>query len=247
MFNTILYIDEEKLREYDSILKNRPNTKVNARTIERKARIGNEFIGGEGKIVDEANIETNVNYEYFRFETKAKELVSAEYFFDFTENDYDISTVSSNSLIKIRANAYVPKEFDTSKMLDEYANLIFQSMSGQPNIEIFKEMVERRQVKIPIIAQYEDDNFFMKIDMNKIRVDYEEFENLEDDESTIVGKKIRRKNNNVEIYNPYKDFLKIPRAMRRTIPLNQQNDGFEFNPIIRDEEFYEIEVLAIYR
>ena len=132
-------------------------------------------------------------------------------------------------------------------MLDEYANLIFQSMSGQPNIEIFKEMVERRQVKIPIIAQYEDDNFFMKIDMNKIRVDYEEFENLEDDEITIVGKKIRRKNNNVEIYNPYKDFLKIPRSIRRTMPKNQQNEGFEFNPIIREEEFYEIEVLAIYR
>ena len=87
----------------------------------------------------------------------------------------------------------------------------------------------------------------MKIDMNKIRVDYEEFENLEDDEITIVGKKIRRKNNNVEIYNPYKDFLKIPRSIRRTMPKNQQNEGFEFNPIIREEEFYEIEVLAIYR
>ena len=246
MFNTILYLDEEKLNEYDSILKNRPSLKVNSRTIETKGKIGNTFIGAEGKVIDQANIQTNFNYDYFKFENMAKDNLSDEYYFDFTEKDYDISTIPSNAIIKLRVNANVPEEFDTSKMLDEYSNLLLDSMVGQPNYDMMKEMIDKRQVKIPILAESEDNKFFMKIDMDKLKVDYTEIESLEDDEIVIIGKKIRTKSQKVEIYNPYKDFLKIPRAFRRTIPKNK-NTEFVFEPLIRDGLHYEIEVLAIYR
>lgn len=246
MFNTILYVDNEKLKEYNSILVNKPTSKFNSRTIEKKGKIGNSIIAGEEKVIDSIDLESNINYEYFKFEQKAKEEVNEEYFFDFTDNDYDINTITCNSLVKLRAIANVPEEFDTSKMLDEYANVIIKSLEDTPNVETFANMLEKRQVKIPIIAQDENGNYFMKIDMNKIKVDYEEFENLEDDEIVIVGKIIRKKSESVEIYNPYKDFLKIPRKLRRTMTI-QPSNNFDFEPIIRDEPFYELEVLAIYR
>ena len=54
---------------------------------------------------------------------------------------------------------------------------------------------------------------------------------------------MKNENDKVEIFNPLKDFIKLPRAVRRSA--NIYND--ELQSIIIDGPVFKVEVLAIYK
>ena len=97
---------------------------------------------------------------------------------------------------------------------------------------------------IPIVMEDEEVTIASKLSMGNLEEEYAELEEYNEQEvymlCIVVG--IMQKDK-VEIFNPLKDFIKLPRTVRRGMDSDTQ--GME--PILVDGPVLKVEVIAIYK
>ena len=255
MFGTMLYFNKEKVDEYNSLICKKKSLKVNGIIVESdkgaelSTPIGSAGIKGRTSMSGE--YQDSFMLDCSEFEEK---LNGRDDFFDFTDgsNQYSLSTMPISSIIKFNSSISIPEEFDMVRMVEEYKSILVDYINFNSSEEkgFLTQIMQNSKNKIPLICEIQNDNEyklgFAKLQPNNLLIEYNEIEDVEDNDVIVLAKIISRRqvsDKEIEVYDIYKDFLGLNRAMRKQItkPVDET-----FNNISIDENFIGIEVLAIY-
>lgn len=193
----------------------------------------------------------NYLLECSQFETLLK---NRDDYFDFVEGDSEvgIKDVRIASIIKVTGEIYVPESFDMVHLIDEYKTQILASVECKDDDEraILNTVFNSSKIKIPIFCELgEECDYWLgigKASQDNLLIDYNELEDLEGREVTIIAKietKKYYKDTPLKVFDIYKDFLGLNRALRKQI-VNQKSEEYESIEI--EEDYLGLELLAIY-
>lgn len=106
--------------------------------------------------------------------------------------------------------------------------------------------LEGKSPKIPILMELDDNLLFSKIDIDKLKIEYVELEDYGNIEITILARVISNNkiSKNKSIYDPLKDYITLNRTLRRQFANDRPE---ELSEIYADEDYYAIEVIAMYQ
>lgn len=251
MFGNVVYYDKKKIDEYKSVIKGQKNLEVEEYEVsnDKGVQIDLKAFGADSKAnkTYKAKVQESLLYNCDEFE---KMLGGRDDFFDFTQSsDYDLTTMSRGYIIKFDGYVKVPEEFDYTQTIDKFKPMIVAAMvndsmdkSEQAALKVF---LETSDTKIPVLIDLDEQLMCSKLISNNMLVKYEEMEEYEELEVTIIA---RITSSNMisfkkAFYDPLKDFMTLNRVMRRS--MNGRTEGL--NEIFADKDYRTIEILAIYQ
>lgn len=249
MFRSFIYLDEEKmysyLRQIDKEFANQP-TEVSKRKT-REGTIGNGLLGVNAGTETEEKREfvKDITKDYDRFEKKLDELDGTEYF-DLVLKDYDLNTVPNMSIIRVNGSFEIPEQFDMFNLAQNFMPLLKSQIqtSSQDEKELMETFLGNASADIPIVMESEDLIVSSKLSTSFLEEEYAQLEEYSEQEVYMLCKVVgKMQKDQVEIFNPLKDFVKLPRAVRRSMDSNSR----ELEPIIIDGPVLKVEVIAIYK
>lgn len=160
---------------------------------------------------------------------------------DFTIfTEYDITKIPRGFIIKFDGILEIPDGFYISETLHKYKQFF---ISKEEELAIF---LEGKSPKIPILMELDDNLLFSKIDIDKLKIEYVELEDYGNIEITILARVISNNkiSKNKSIYDPLKDYITLNRTLRRQFANDRPE---ELSEIYADEDYYAIEVIAMYQ
>ena len=249
MFRSFIYLNEEKmysyLRQIDKEFANQPTEVSKKRT--REGTIGNTLLGVNAGIETEEKRELvkDITKDYDRFEKKLDELDGTEYF-DLVLKDYDLNTVPNMSIIRVNGSFEIPEQFDMFNLAQNFMPLFKSQIqtSSQDEKELMETFLGNASADIPIVMESDDLIVSSKLSTSFLEEEYAQLEEYSEQEVYMLCKVVgKMQKNQVEIFNPLKDFIKLPRAVRRSMDSNNR----ELEPIIIDGPLLKVEVIAIYK
>ena len=240
MFRTFMYLDEAVLRSYSTQLGILKSRKIGVSKGNVQADLG--LVAGAVELESDSQSFDETVALYDQFEKKLIDLSGDEYF-DFLTDDYDQSTLPSMSLFRFRGFVDVPQSFDMINSFSKLAPKMFETgVLGSDMDEISKVIMRgalcRADVQIPVVMEGLGIKVASKIKSNCIiGGDAVDLEFLSEEEATFLCKvECYRDSEEVAIYDPLRDFMKLGRAMRRHV---ERVDGLdvitESGPLIRAE------------
>lgn len=138
MFRSFIYVNTEKVYEYYSVL----DESVKERIISRESSITNKTgfsvkpIGFERSKTEilKSDISQYFLSDYNRFE-KELEKLDGENYFDLIENynNYDLTTISPASIVKIQNIFYIPEGFDYVELVSLFKPMLLSSLNIKEN------------------------------------------------------------------------------------------------------------------
>ena len=252
MFRSFIYANTDKIYEYHSLIDESMKEKIVKG--ERTTNVGGKInakmlaIGGDKSNTFQTEFVQYFLSDYHQFETKLEELDGDKYF-DLEQNyeTYDISSMPKASIGKLESSFYVPEEFDFVNLIDKFMPAIKPSLNIKKEKEgLYDAFLGDTKADIPIVIEFDDKLVTGKLDNRFLIEDYSQLEEYETDEVTVLFRLLSKKDgNNIVIYDPLKDFIKLNRTMRRSTDF--KSDAGEFSPIKLDGKVIKIEVIAIYR
>lgn len=249
MFRSFIYLNEEKmysyLRQIDKEFANQP-TEISKRKT-REGTIGNGLLGMNAGTETEEKRELvkDITEDYDRFEKKLDELDGTEYF-DLVLEDYDLNTVPNMSIVRLNGSFEIPEQFDMFNLTQNIMPLLKSQIqtSSQDKKELMETFLENASADIPIVMESEGLIVSSKLSTSFLEEEYVQLEEYSEQEVYILCKVVgKMQKNQVEIFNPLKDFIKLPRAVRRSM----DSSSSEVEPIIIDGPVLKVEVIAIYK
>lgn len=250
MFRSFIYFDEKKmytyLKQIDNGYLSRPlNT---SKKVTKEASLGMKGLGFSAQSEVNENREFNQDREndYDRFEKALVALSDTEYF-DFVLNpEYDIKTLPQMSIIRIAGRFQIPEELDMYTIAQQFMPIITSHIEAQDGNgkEILDTYLGKASADIPIVMDDEEVAITGRLNTHYLLEDYAGLDDYSEQEVIILCKVIGIMNKEkVEIFNPLKDFIKLPRTFRRSMDSNSK----EFNPIVIDGPVLKVEIIAIYK
>lgn len=249
MFRSFIYLNEEKmysyLRQIDKEFANQPIEVSKRKT--REGTIGNGLLGVNAGTETEEKRELvkDITKDYDRFEKKLDELDGTEYF-DLVLKDYDLNTVPNMSIIRVNGSFEIPEQFDMFNLAQNFMPLLKSQIqtSSQDEKELMETFLGNASADIPIVMESEDLIVSSKLSTSFLEEEYAQLEEYGEQEVYMLCKVVgKMQKNQVEIFNPLKDFIKLPRAVRRSMNSNSR----ELEPIIIDGPVLKVEVIALYK
>ena len=112
--------------------------------------------------------------------------------------------------------------------------------------EEFAALIENKSPKIPLMVELDGDLLCSKIEIDNLKIDYVELEDYENIEVTILARMIANNkiNKNKAIYDPLKDYITLNRQLRRQFANERPEELVE---IFADDDYYSIEIIAMYQ
>ena len=249
MFRSFIYLDQEKmysyLRQIDVDYAYQPVELSKKKT--RGGSFGTDVLGVNAgiEIEEKREVTKDVIKDYDRFEKKLEELSGSEYF-DLALDDYDINTVPRMSIVRVNGSFEIPEQFDMFSVAQKFMPLITSQIetSSDNERELMEAFLGKASADIPIVIEDEELTIASKLSMGSLEEEYAELEEYNEQEIYILCKVVGIiQKDKVEIFNPLKDFIKLPRAVRRG--MDSGNQGME--PILVDGPVLKVEVIAIYK
>ena len=246
-----MYYDKKKIDEYRAVVKGQRNLQIDEYEVsnDKGIQIDLKALGADAKAnkTYKAKVQESLLYNCDEFE---KLLIGRDDFFDFTQSDdYDLTTMNRGTIIKFDGYIKVPEEFDYTQTIDRFkpllvASLVSDSMDKSEQVAL-KAFFETTDTKIPVLIDLNDQLMCSKLISNNMLVKYEDMEEYEELEVTVIARVISSGMVRAQkaFYDPLKDFMTLNRVMRRSI--EGRTDGL--HEIYADKDYRTIEVLAIYQ
>lgn len=251
MFRSFIYLDEDKmytyLRQIDKNFANRPNETNTKKTIGGSIGVSAISVKAGRETEERRNYCRDAFYDYNQFEKDLESLEAGEYY-DFVLNSgYDLKTLPKMSLFRFSGKFIIPEEFDIYSLAQAFMPLMTNQIQSTSNSE--KEIIEaflgNTSADIPFIVDSEDVVISGKLNTNYLLETYSELEEYYEQDvimlCKVIGMMYKEK---VEVFNPLKDFIRLPRAMRRS---REESDKDGFDSIYVDGPLLKVEVVAIYK
>ena len=250
MFGKVIYYDRNKVLDYTAIIDGKPQVEV-TKTRKSKSKEAGLAISAvsAGAKQEETYEETKIEsilHNITEFESKLRD---RDDFFDFTERtDLCLESICKGNIVKFDGLIYVPENFGMIQMVEKFKPMIMgQATLGMQTdeAEMLGAFFETQNTKIPIISNVDDTEICALIEGHSLEITFEELEDLEDSEMTILARTLdnRLVDKAKPFFDPLKHFIQLPRALRRTT--DNRNQG-EFSPICADENYRLFEIIAIY-
>lgn len=231
MFGNILIFNRRKVAQYSALILGKSVV---------------DFTNSDKESTDS----TNALLECSNFE---KRLQKREDYVDFIGNPHDISIqeVPISSIIRVSGEIYIPEEFDMIYLINEYKSLLLSSMDYKDTDEkeLISTVFNNSKIKIPVFCELGSScDYWMgigKISHDDLLIDYNSLEDYEGTEVTILARLESRKYQKgkaSQVYDIYKDFLGLNRALRKQIKTEDKT----FEKIEVEEDYLGLELLAVY-
>ena len=160
-----------------------------------------------------------------------------------------MSTIQRGCIIKLDSYLEIPEGFDIMQLIDRFKPLIMNSFDTEEMDQTGKEALKvflgnAKATKIPLVIDNDEYLLSSKINQEYLISDYEDLEEFEDEQVTILARMasgIIKEDR--PYYDPLKDFISLNRMMRKSI----KDRGAELQPLMLDRKYRQIDILAIYR
>ena len=233
MYGNLIYYNKKKIDQYSTL--------ITGRNVERK----------EDKADTLVNQVSDYLLECSEFE---KILQQREDYIDFVEGKQDITIteVKMSSIIRVTGEIYVPEQFDMIHLIEEYKPQILSGIDCKDDgeRELLNHVFNNSKMRIPIFCELGSEcDYWLgigKVSPENMLIEYNELEDYEGIELTIIAKIESRKffkDKPLPVFDIYKDFLGLNRALRKQIT---QDRSDEFASIDIEEDYLGLELLAIY-
>ncbi len=251
MFRSFIYLDKEKmytyLRQIDKEFKVQ-TTEISKRKLRGGCINVPAFgINAETEIEEQRNIIKDQFNDYDRFEKCLDQLEGGEYFDFVLSSDYDFSTVPKMSIIRINGSFEIPEQFDMYSVAQAFMPLITSQIqtSSDDEKELLETFLGKASADIPILIIDDEITISGKLNTSFLLESYTELEEYCEQDVYMLCKVVGiMKKPQVEIFNPLKDFIKLPRAVRRGM---EKPDTKKLESIIVDGPVLKVEIIGIYK
>lgn len=251
MFRSFIYLDEDKLytykRQIDGKNTAQPKAVSQRRTTGFSAALNGFGLNGTTEMNIDGEIKQDMSFDYDRFERDISRLEGEDYFDCVLNDGYDLATIPAMKLLRICSSFEIPESFDAVNLIDQLKPVIIgqietKSIGEQETIEA---ILSKASADIPFIIEYDDVTVSGKLNANYL---YEEYANLEDyaeQDVYILCKVVGLvQKDRVEIFDPLKDFIRLPRIMRRRVSMKETS---ALNKISVEGPVLKVEAIAIYK
>jgi len=232
MFGNLIYYNRKKIEQYTALMQG--TTSV-----------------GEDKESNDEDKAAKYLLECSKFEQL---LQQRDDYFDFLEENQNpsVKDIKVSSIVRVSGEIYVPEQFDIIQLISEYKPLIISSLEckDEGERELLNTVIGNSKMKIPLYCELGDMcDYWLgigKISPDELLINYNELEDLEGNELTIIAKLESRKyfkDKPLPVFDIYKDFLGLNRALRKQMISKKKQD---FESIAIEEDYLALEILAIY-
>lgn len=232
MFGNLIYYNKKKIDQYATLIQ---GTSTKEETFESAHK-------------DNA---TDYLLECSKFELL---LQQRDDYIDFVDNDSNITIKDAriSSIIRAPGEIYIPEQFDMIHLIEQYKSLLLSQAEYKDAEEraLINAIFNNSKIRIPVYCELGAEcDFWMgigKISPDDLLIDYNELEEQEGKTFTILAKLEARKyykEKPLPVFNIYKDFLGLNRALRKQISSSKKQ---EFENIDVEEDYLALEILAIY-
>lgn len=249
MFGKMMYFDKTTIDEYKALIKGQRQLHVEEYEVsnDKGASVDLKAVSADAKASKKytARVIESMLYDCDEFE---KMLNGREDYFDFTQTDeYDISTVSRGSIVKMNAFLEIPEGFDLMRVIDTFKPMLMGSIDTESMEQSGKEAIKAflgntKATRIPIIADVDDYLLCAKMNQDNLVCKYEELEEIEEEVTILARVSSGIISCTKPFYDPLKDFIVLNRMMRRSM----KDRGEGLNSITVDKDYRHIDILAIY-
>jgi hypothetical protein len=233
MFGNLIYYNKKKIDQYSTLIQGEP------------------IKAEESIAASHNNKATNYLLECSKFESLLRQ---RDDYIDFVDSNSDITIkdVRVSSIIRVSGEIYVPEQFDMIHLIEQYKPLLLSQVECKDAEEraLLDAVFGNSKMRIPVYCELGAEcDFWMgigKISPDDLLIEYNELEEQEGKEFTILAKLEARKyyrGKPLPVFDIYKDFLGLNRALRKQLTPSQKQ---EFESIDVEEDYLALEILAIY-
>lgn len=252
MFRSFIYLDEEKLYTYKRQIegKNTPQIKTVTKKKSAGFNAGVNGSGVSGTIETDVTgeVEKDISFDYDSFENALQDLDGEDYFDTVINPDYDLTTVPAMKIVRVCNSFIVPEEFDAINLIDTFKPMLMGQIQTKSDSEqeALENVLGTATADIPIVIDYPDIVIASKLNTKFLREEYASLEEYAEQDTYMLCKVVGVvKKESVEIFDPLKDFMRLPRAMRRQMESGGKNDVLE--KIKVEGPVLKVEIIAIYK
>lgn len=252
MFRSFIYLDEEKLYTYKRQLEGKNAAQPKAIS-QKKAASFNAGTNGVGissatEINVDSEFERDVSFDYDCFEQALNKFGGEEYFDCVLNDDYDLMTIPAMKLFRICSPFEIPEGFDMVTLIEQFKPLLLGEIETKSTgeQEALEGILGRASADIPFIIEYDNIVISGKLNNKKLLEAYENLEEYMDQDVYMLCKVVGvNHKETVEIFDPLKDFIRLPRRMRREMDSKGTSVGLD--KISVEGPVLKVEVVAIYK
>ncbi len=252
MFRSFIYLDTDKLytykRQIDGKNTAQPKSISKRKTAGFSATVNGFGMNGATETSIDGEFEKDVSFDYDQFELDLSRLDGEDYFDCVLNNEYDLTTIPAMKLLRICSNFEIPEAFDMVNLIDRFMPMLMGQIETKSTgeQEALEGILGKASADIPFVVECDDVTISGKLNAKYL---YEEYANLEDyaEQDVYMLCKVvgLARRDTVEIFDPLKDFIRLPRTMRRQ--MTTDDDSVGFNKITVEGPVLKVEVIAIYK
>lgn len=252
MFRSFIYLDEDRLYTYKRQISGKnlaqPKTMAQKKTANISAAISGIGLSGTAETNINGEFEKDISFDYDRFELDLSEL-DGEDFFDCVLNpDYDLTTIPAMKIFRICSGFEIPEAFDAVNLIEQFRPMLMGQIETKSTgeQEALERILGKASADIPFVIEFDDLTVSGKLNAKYLREEYSLLEDYADQDVYLLCKTVGLvRKNVVEIFDPLKDFIRLPRTARRQIAANGKSIGID--KISVEGPVLKVEVIAIYK
>lgn len=252
MFRSFIYLDEDKFYTYKRQIDGNNSANPKAITQKRSTGFNAEYkgIGINNTIQTDISgeFERDISFDYDRFELSLGVLEGEDYFDCVLSTDYDLSSVPAMKLIRICNPFFIPENFDAVNLIDKFMPMLIGQIKTESSgeQEALESILGKASADIPILVDCGDVTISGKLSAKHLHEEYSTLEDYAEQEVYMLCKVVGMiRKDIVEIFDPLKDFIRLPRAMRRQMDREGKDLGLE--KISAEGPILKVEIIAIYK
>lgn len=144
MFRSFIYLDEDKLYAYKSIVDGKDTPQNRTYTKTSRTGISSEklpvSLSTNRETQESGSFSRNIDLDYQKFEERLSNFEGDEYFnFVLNEDQYDYGNLPLMSLIKIRGTIEIPEAFDILNVVQQFKPFLLKSI---PQTDVSTELAK---------------------------------------------------------------------------------------------------------
>ena len=252
MFRSFIYLDEDKLYTYKRQIsgQNTPNPKAISRkkTAGFAASLNGFGVNGTTETNIDGEFEKDISFDYDQFELDISNLDGEDYFDFVLYDEYDLTSVPAMKLIRICCGFEIPEAFDAINLVEQFRPMLMGQIETKSagEQEALQGILGNASADIPFIVELDEVTISGKLNAKYLYEDYASLEDYADQDVYMLCKVVGMvRKDIVEIFDPLKDFIRLPRAMRRQMSTDDTSLGID--KISVEGPVLKVEVIAIYK
>ena len=252
MFRSFIYLDEDKLYTYKRQIsgQNTPNPKAISRkkTAGFAASLNGFGVNGTTETNIDGEFEKDISFDYDQFELDISNLDGEDYFDFVLHDEYDLTSVPAMKLIRICCGFEIPEAFDAVNLVEQFRPMLMGQIETKSagEQEALQGILGNASADIPFIVELDEVTISGKLNAKYLYEDYASLEDYADQDVYMLCKVVGMVQKDiVEIFDPLKDFIRLPRAMRRQMSTDDTSLGID--KISVEGPVLKVEVIAVYK